>query len=185
MEELFIELKKYRVYFDGTVEAHDPERTHELLLKGLKPNQISTLSITEDIKQHNQLVDSKDERITLSKQNEEILTAISPMAYDIPSEYLLMDFNEYIQAKLDAIPMTATEKARAQSRVDRELEEVAKRNIELLFKTIIYVVDTFNKNGVVYGVGRGSSCACYLLYLIGLNLVNPLRYNIPVEEFFH
>jgi len=185
MEELFIELKKYRVYFDGTVEAHDPEKTHELLLKGLKPSQISTLSITEDIKQHNQLVDSKDERITLSKQNEEILTAISPMLYNIPSEYLLMDFNEYIQAKLDAIPMTATEKARAQSRVDRELEEVAKRNIELLFKTIICVVDTFNKNGVVYGVGRGSSCACYLLYLIGLNLVNPLRYNIPVEEFFH
>jgi len=185
MEELFIELQKYRLYFDGTVEAHDPEKTCDLLLKGLKPSQISTLSITEDIKQHNQLVDEDTDKIRLSKQNEEILTAISPLVYNIPIEYLTLDLKEFVQKKLDEIPMTASQKYEAQKRVDRELEEIGKRNIELLFKTIIYVVDTFNKNSVVFGVGRGSSCACYILFLLGLNLVNPLKYNIPVEEFFH
>lgn len=185
MEELFVELRKYRLYFDGTVEAHEPEKTHELLLLGLTPQQVTTRQVTDDIRQHNQLVDEPTDRIQLSKQNEEIEAAFTPTDYQLPSEYLTLDLAAYVKEKLYAIPMTATQKAQAQSRVERELEEIAKRKIEPLFKTIIYVVDTFNKNGVVYGVGRGSSCACYILYLIGLNLVNPLRYNIPVEEFFH
>lgn len=185
MEELFVELQKYRLYFDGTVEAHDPENTHELLLLGIAPKQVTTLSLTEDIKQHNQLVDSPDEKIKLSKQNEEVAQAFTPFAYLLPAEYLCLDLPKYVLNKLDSIPMTALQKRESLSRVERELEEIAKRNIELLFKTVIYVVDMFKQNNVVYGVGRGSSCACYILYLLGLNLVNPLKYNIPVEEFFH
>lgn len=185
MEELFVELRKYRLYFDGTVEAHDPEKTYELLLQGLTPEQVTTNKTTEDIRQHNQLVDDNASKIRLSKQNEEIELAFTPTDYQIPVEYLTLDLTQFVQDKLDAIPMTTTQKSQAQSRVDRELEEISKRKIELLFKTVIYVVDMFNKNNVVYGVGRGSSCACYILFLLGLNLVNPLRYNIPVEEFFH
>lgn len=185
MDELFVELQKGRLYFDGTVEAHDPEKTHELLLLGLKPSQISTRKITDDIKQHNQLVDELIDKIRLSKQNEEIEAAFTPTEYLLPPEYLTIDLAEFVKRKLDAIPMTASQKLQAQARVSRELEEIAKRNIELLFKTVIYIVDTFNKNEIVYGVGRGSSCACYILFLLGLNLVNPLKYNIPIEEFFH
>ena len=185
MEELFIELQKYRLYFDGTVEAHDPEKTHELFLYGLKPKQISTKLITEDIKQHNQLIDTEDEKIRLSKQNEEIESSFSPFDYVIPEKYLAIDLREYVFGKLQAIPMTATQMMVAQNRVERELEEIEKRKIEYLFKAIIYVVDVFNEKQIVFGVGRGSSCACYILYLLGLNLVNPLKYNIPVEEFFH
>ena len=185
MQELFIELQKYRLYFDGTVEAHDPERTHELLLFGLKPNQISTKLVTDDIKQHNQLVDTDDEKIHISKDNEEVEASFSPFKYLIPEKYLLIDLREHVFEKLRAIPMTATEMMVAQNRVERELEEIEKRKIEYLFKTIIYVVDVFSEKQIVFGVGRGSSCACYILYLLGLNLVNPLKYNIPVEEFFH
>jgi len=185
MQELFIELQKYRLYFDGTVEAHDPEKTHELLLLGLKPNQISTKLVTDDIKQHNQLVDEEDEKIHISKDNEEVESSFTPFDYQIPEKYLLIDLREYVLKKLKALPLSATELLVAQNRVDRELEEIEKRKIELLFKTIIYIVDVFEERQVVFGVGRGSSCACYILYLLGLNLVNPLKYNIPVEEFFH
>jgi DNA polymerase III alpha subunit len=103
----------------------------------------------------------------------------------IPEKYLAIDLREHVFGKLRTIPMTATEMMVAQNRVERELEEIEKRKIEYLFKTIIYVVDVFTEKKVVFGVGRGSSCACYILYLLGLNLVNPLKYNIPVEEFFH
>jgi DNA polymerase III alpha subunit len=185
MQELFIELQKYRLYFDGTVEAHDPEKTHELLLLGLKPNQISTKLATDDITQHNQLVDEEDEKIHISKDNEEVESSFSPFDYLIPEKYIAIDLREHVFGKLRTIPMTATEMMVAQNRVERELEEIEKRKIEYLFKTIIYVVDVFTEKKVVFGVGRGSSCACYILYLLGLNLVNPLKYNIPVEEFFH
>ena len=185
MEELFVELSGYRLYFDGTVEAHDSDKTYELLLKGVPPKDISTKVLTTDIKTHNQLVDEDSEKISLSKQNEEIEKSFTPLSYNIPSEYLEIDLREYVLGKLKNFPMTATEMVTAKERVDRELEEISKRNIELLFKTITYVIDTFNKNSIVYGVGRGSSCACYILYLLGLHLVDPIKYKIPVEEFFH
>lgn len=185
MEELYIELSGYRLYFDGTIESKDSTKTHELMLLGIHPSQISTKIMTDDIKQHNLLVDDDNEKIKLSKQNEEIEEAFTPLSYNIPTEYLTLDLKEYVMEKLQNIPMTAQELSIAQKRVERELEEISKRKIELLFKTIIYVVDTFNKKSIVYGVGRGSSCACYILYLIGLHLVNPIKYNIPVEEFFH
>jgi DNA polymerase III alpha subunit len=47
-----------------------------------------------------------------------------------------------------------------------------------------YIVDTLRANNVVWGVGRGSSVASYVLHLIGVHKVDSIKYNIPIEEFF-
>ncbi len=185
MDNLFLDLKGYRIYFDGTVEAHDPEKTHELLLLGLKPAQVSTKEITEDLALHNSLVDSSEEKIVTSKDVDQIVEGITPELYRIPNEYLNIDLKEFTLAKYRASLSGAPESQIAIDRINTELEEIQKRGIENLFRTIIFVVDEFKKHEVVFGVGRGSSCACYILFLLGLNLVNPLKYDIPVDEFFH
>lgn len=41
----------------------------------------------------------------------------------------------------------------------------------------------FEQDGIVWGVGRGSSCASYILFLLGIHNVNSLLYNIPFDEF--
>jgi DNA polymerase-3 subunit alpha len=185
MDNLFLDLKGYRIYFDGTVEAHDPEKTHELLLLGLKPAQVSTKELTEDLALHNSLVDDNDEKISLSHNAEQIVDAITPELYRIPVEYLNINLREFTLAKYRALLSGEPESQIALDRINTELEEINKRGIENLFKTIIYVVDRFKESGTVFGVGRGSSCACFILYLLGLNLVNPLKYDIPIDEFFH
>ena len=53
-----------------------------------------------------------------------------------------------------------------------------------IFKTLLYIIDTFKSQNVFWGVGRGSSCASYILYLIDLHLVDSVLYDIPMEEFF-
>jgi len=39
------------------------------------------------------------------------------------------------------------------------------------------------ENKVIWGVGRGSSVASYVLYLIGVHRVNSMYYNLDVGEF--
>jgi DNA polymerase III alpha subunit len=47
-----------------------------------------------------------------------------------------------------------------------------------------YIVDTLRANNIVWGVGRGSSVASYVLHLIGVHKIDSIKYNIPIEEFF-
>lgn len=47
-----------------------------------------------------------------------------------------------------------------------------------------YMVDVMTENNLIWGVGRGSSTASYVLYLIGLHNVDCIKYQIPIEEFF-
>jgi DNA polymerase III alpha subunit len=55
--------------------------------------------------------------------------------------------------------------------------------MDMLF-FIKYLVDTLRKNKIIWGVGRGSSVASYVLYLIGVHKVDSIKYNLPIEEFF-
>jgi DNA polymerase III alpha subunit len=45
------------------------------------------------------------------------------------------------------------------------------------------MVDTFREEKIVWGVGRGSSVASYVLYLLGVHKVDSLKYNLNVDEF--
>jgi len=47
-----------------------------------------------------------------------------------------------------------------------------------------YIVDTLRANNILWGVGRGSSVASYVLFLIGIHKVDSIKYNLPIEEFF-
>lgn len=69
-------------------------------------------------------------------------------------------------------------------RVSMELSLFKATNLLELLKYVKYLVDVMNKNNIVWGVGRGSSTASYVLYLIGLHMIDPIKYNIPIEEFF-
>ena len=70
-------------------------------------------------------------------------------------------------------------------RVDNELAMIKKMNMAEFFRTLIYVVETLKSTKTVWGVGRGSSCASLVLYLIGLHRVDPVKFNIDMTEFFH
>ena len=57
------------------------------------------------------------------------------------------------------------------------------RKMMNVLRFLIYLVDTMRKNKIVWGVGRGSSVASYVLFLIGIHKVNSLKYNLDIKEF--
>ena len=70
-----------------------------------------------------------------------------------------------------------------QGRVTQELELFIQHNMMDLLFFLKYLVDTIRANNIVWGVGRGSSVASYILYLLGVHKIDSIKYNLDIKEF--
>ncbi len=68
-------------------------------------------------------------------------------------------------------------------RVTQELELYIKHGMFDILYVMKYIVDTLRENNVVWGVGRGSSVASYVLFLLGVHKIDSLKYNLDWQEF--
>ena len=68
-------------------------------------------------------------------------------------------------------------------RVGNELVLFVQHDMLEVLKYLKYLVDTMRQNGIVWGVGRGSSVASYCLYLIGVHKINSIKYGLDIHEF--
>ena len=68
-------------------------------------------------------------------------------------------------------------------RIIQEIELYKKHNMILMLKTMKYIVDTLRTNNVIWGVGRGSSVASYVLYLLGVHRIDSMFYDLDPAEF--
>jgi hypothetical protein len=76
-----------------------------------------------------------------------------------------------------------TDEALHQARVESEIKFFIKTgNVDFLC-SLVRLIDRFRSEDIVWGVGRGSSCASYILYLIGVHDINSIKYDIPFKEF--
>lgn len=93
----------------------------------------------------------------------------------IPTEYKQMDIEGYLA---DVCPKENYD------RLAEELAQYRQKNLIPLLKAIKYVVDTLRSNCLIWGVGRGSSVASYVLFLLGVHKIDSVKYDLPIEEFF-
>ena len=96
----------------------------------------------------------------------------------IPEHYKDIDIDQYVVHKLPPEPTQDQI-----NRVVEELELYRARNLYPILRALIYIIDTMRKHEIVWGVGRGSSVASYVLYLIGIHKVDSLKYNLDIKEF--
>ena len=94
----------------------------------------------------------------------------------MPEKYKKLDIYNYI---LDKCPDEPKEMAR----VCEEMHEYEKRGLFNLLRFLVYLIDVMRENNMVWGVGRGSSVASYVLYLIGVHKINPIQYQLSWQEF--
>ena len=95
--------------------------------------------------------------------------------WHMPDEYHNMDIAKWLLDQCDS-------QAELQ-RVGEELLLYQERNLFDLLRYLKYMVDTFRKNGIVWGLGRGSSVASFVLYLIGVHKINSMYYDLNINEF--
>lgn len=70
------------------------------------------------------------------------------------------------------------------SRIKLEYELYVKYQMVDVLRSMIYLVDIFKANNIVWGVGRGSSTASFVLYVIGIHKIDSIKYDLPIQEFF-
>lgn len=95
--------------------------------------------------------------------------------WHMPEEYHTFDIAKFVldQCKNEAELQRAGE----------ELLKFQERDMFILLKYLKYLVDTMRKHNIVWGVGRGSSVASFVLYLIGIHRINSLYYDLSIDEF--
>jgi DNA polymerase III alpha subunit len=57
------------------------------------------------------------------------------------------------------------------------------RNLFDLLRYLKYLVDVMNQHEVIWGVGRGSSVASYVLYKLGVHRIDSMFYDLDPQEF--
>lgn len=68
-------------------------------------------------------------------------------------------------------------------RAAQELLMFQDRDMMPVLQYMKYLVDTMRANNIVWGVGRGSSVASFVLYLLGVHRINSLYYELDPGEF--
>ena len=98
----------------------------------------------------------------------------------MPEHYKQLDIESFLAHKLQSLNLSEDSYIEILS---NELDEFRTRNMINLLKFLIYLIDVCKKNDIVTGVGRGSSVASLVLYLIGIHHIDPIKYNLNYKEF--
>lgn len=93
----------------------------------------------------------------------------------MPDEYKDLDIARWILEQCDG----EVELQRA----GEELLLYAERNLLDMLSYLKYLVDTMRMNKIVWGVGRGSSIASFVLFKIGVHRINSITYQLNINEF--
>jgi len=93
----------------------------------------------------------------------------------MPDSYKNMDIYSYVEQMC-----STTEEIQ---RVDEEFMAYEEKKLLDVLRYMVYLVDFMRENNIVWGVGRGSSVASYVLYLIGVHRINSIQYDLDWREF--
>ena len=141
---------------------------------------LSRVSITDPMKYNNAV---RDFYADLPILDQYLAQEITTEQFDknnqgrwlMPEEYQNMDIAQW------ALDQCKTPEEL--QRVGKELILYQERELFPLLKQLKYIVDTWRTKNIVWGVGRGSSVASYVLYLLGVHRINSMYYDLDIEEF--
>jgi DNA polymerase III alpha subunit len=106
----------------------------------------------------------------------ELDSSTEDITWNMPDSYKMLDVKKHIS---DNYTLNKEQWAR----INLELNEFERRNLTDLLRFLVYFIDTVRTNNIVYGVGRGSSIASYVLYLLKVHRIDSFKYNLDIKEF--
>lgn len=159
---------KDRALYNTGVSIVSDKKMQEFLLYGEVPA--------------NTFVRESDDTIKFKwKYNEDISGSsadvdITPHIDVNPNEELLIEY-------LFNNPRDETDDELHIARLEEELTFFLESdNIKFLL-SLVELIKHFKENNVIWGIGRGSSCASYVLFLLEIHDINPIAYDIDFKEF--
>jgi DNA polymerase III alpha subunit len=160
---------------DGTVLLRQLAAV-EVLYSGRSIDDALFDAADEDAKYYNdsiRLLDLDMPRLRTSRATGE--TKDWYMHWNTPEPYASIDVLEFCCSRCDNDLYL--------ERACEEYKLFEARNMIPVLRHLIYMVDDLRERNIVWGVGRGSSVSSLILYLIGINRIDPLKFGLDVGEF--
>lgn len=157
----------------------DEQDLFEAIYKGYQFNPTDTILVenrTDDVKSLEQQIGFKFLEPYETHHEVKDYDSACQSLWFMPDEYKNLDIEQWIIEQCPPWDPQAT-------RVAEELEAFKARNMLDLLRWLKYFVDTCKSNNILWGVGRGSSVASYVLYLIGVHKIDSIKYNLDWQEF--
>lgn len=138
------------------------------------------ISSNKKVDQYNSIVsENKDTfdtiKINKDEVGQDLFDQNNRLNWFMPEEYKNFDIENYI--------LELAKSPQEKQRVESELDLFKSHAMMDVLQFLKYMVDTLRKNNIVWGVGRGSSVASYVLYLLGVHKVDSIKYNLDPTEF--
>ena len=124
-----------------------------------------------------------DDTVKLDNTLPESDISLSVDEYDLMNQHNWLMPEEYKQIDIAQHVIDCCKTDAEIQRAGEELLMFQQRNLFNLLKYLRYLVDTMKENNVIWGVGRGSSVASYVLYLLGVHRVDSMYYDLDPAEF--
>ena len=124
-----------------------------------------------------------DDTIKLDNVMPETDASLSVDEYDLMNQHNWLMPEEYKQIDIAQHVIDCCKTDAEIQRAGEELLMFQQRNLFNLLKYLRYLVDTMKTNNIIWGVGRGSSVASYVLYLLGVHRVDSMYYDLDPKEF--
>lgn len=93
----------------------------------------------------------------------------------MPDDYKKLDVAEHV--------LNLCQSPQELQRVGQELMLYQEHGLFDLLRFLKYLVDVMTENNIIWGVGRGSSVASHVLYLLGVHRINSMHYDLDIKEF--
>ena len=94
----------------------------------------------------------------------------------MPNSYKQFDVEKYLNS-------VCPKNEISQSRLKNELDKFKELGYMDLLKFLHFWVTFMRENSIVWGVGRGSSVASYVLFLLGVHKIDSIQYQLDWKEF--
>jgi hypothetical protein len=160
----------------------DSEDIFDLTMQGRDPWTLTTVTTdpSVDLETLIHLLEDPGAMITWRRTEELAITvpefdAIRQQRWFMPDEYLHTDIAEYV--------LRLCQTQEQLQRVGEELLLFQEHDLFDLLRYLRYLVDVMRSNNVIWGVGRGSSVASYVLYLLGVHRIDSMFYDLDPREF--
>ena len=163
----------------GRVIVH-PNDICELLLKGV---DVSSLLVedTPQLEEYNSWCKKYDKLEYLLQKPSQMETTPEEEHTIRSQRWFISDEIKSIEVRDFVLSMCRTDEEK--DRVNLEMDLFEERELIPLLQLMIFLVDSFRRNKVVFGVGRGSSVSSYVLYLIGIHKIDSMRFGLDVKDF--
>jgi len=154
----------------------------DLVMQGIDVTDLRSLAVDHTV--------DLDGLICSIQQPENLLTwtlpedaAMSVAEFDAKRQQRWFMPDEYKQLDIAELVLTLCTTQEQIQRVGQELLLYQERGLFDLLRYLKYLVDVMRQNKVIWGVGRGSSVASYVLYLLGVHRIDSLHYDLDPTEF--